>query len=194
MIKHTVLKSLFCRRVSSKISSRSGASEYDTVRTAVVNVARQFSSFEDEIEELKVQQIPDQDIPVPSDSTVHEVMSFFIQGYDCTAVEHFAQYAHNLAKNMDLRIFDSFAMPTKQTLVHTIQTPGTSEKLKPRDFTLPSHRRVIQLQELQGTMAPIFLEMLQVNLPEGVSLNVEPHSQYHHKERFIQKEIPKDLL
>ncbi|XP_038049808.1 39S ribosomal protein L48, mitochondrial-like isoform X2 [Patiria miniata] len=146
------------------------------------------------MDELKVQQIPEQDIPAPSDSTFHDVMSFFIQGYDCTTVEHFAQYTHNLAKNMHLKIFDSFAMPTKQTLVHTIQAPGTSEKLKPRDFMLATHGRVIQLQEMRGTIAPVFLEMLQVNQPEGVILNIEPHSQYHHKERYIQKEIPKDLL
>ncbi|XP_033646545.1 39S ribosomal protein L48, mitochondrial-like [Asterias rubens] len=186
MLKHTVFRSLFSRKVYSRL--RSGR------LLAVVHPARQISNYEDEIEDLKIQQIPEQVIPEPSDSRVHEIMNFFIQGYDCSAVEHYAQYTHNLAKNMDLMIFDSYAMPTKRTLVHTLQTPGLKDNMKPRDFTIKTHERVIQLQELQGTIAPIFLELLQVNLPEGVTLKVEPHTQYHNTQRYIQKEIPKDLL
>ena len=56
--------------------------------------------------QLKTQQVTNQVIPPAKDSTVYEVMNFRVSGYDCTLVEHFAQYAHNLAKNMELHIFD----------------------------------------------------------------------------------------
>ena len=36
-------------------------------------------------------------------------------------------------------------MPTKETLVHTIQMPGTPEKSKVKDFALSTHERVLQV-------------------------------------------------
>ncbi|XP_041469268.1 39S ribosomal protein L48, mitochondrial-like [Lytechinus variegatus] len=155
---------------------------------------RHYDDFDTEFEQMKTQQVPDQEIPPAKDSTVYEIMNFKVQGYDCTLVEHFAQYAHNLAKNMELNIFESYAMPTKSTLIHTIQKPGTPEKEKVRDFTLHTHERVIQIQDLPSTTAPLFTEMLQLNLPEGVQMKIEPHTQEHFKERYIRKEIPDSLL
>ncbi|XP_063958078.1 large ribosomal subunit protein mL48-like isoform X3 [Lytechinus pictus] len=155
---------------------------------------RHYDDFDTEFEQMKTQQVSDQEIPPAKDSTVYEIMNFKVQGYDCTLVEHFAQYAHNLAKNMELNIFESYAMPTKSTLIHTIQKPGTPEKEKVRDFTLHTHERVIQIQDLPSTTAPLFTEMLQLNLPEGVQMKIEPHTQEHFKERYIRKEIPDSLL
>lgn len=56
--------------------------------------------------QLRVQQIADQEIPPPADDTVHEILNIKAFGYDCTLVEHFAQYTHNLSKNMSLSVFD----------------------------------------------------------------------------------------
>lgn len=155
---------------------------------------RNYDDFDTEYEQMKIQQIEEQVIPPAKDSTVYDILNFRVQGYDCTLVEHFAQYAHNLARNMELHIFDNYAMPTKQTLVHTIQMPGTPEKEKVKDFNLQTHERVVQIQDLPATTAPIFTELLQLNLPEGVQMKIEPHTQLHYRERFIRKEIPESLL
>ncbi|XP_071504685.1 large ribosomal subunit protein mL48-like [Diadema antillarum] len=150
--------------------------------------------FDSEYEQLKTQQVSDQVIPPAKDSTVYEILNFQVMGHDCTLVEHFTQYAHNLAKNMDLTVFDSYAMPTKETLIHTIQMPGIPEKSKVKDFTLATHERVLQIQDLPSTTAPLFTELLQLNLPEGLQMKVQKHTQEHYKERFIKKEIPESLL
>lgn len=150
--------------------------------------------FDKEVEELRVQQIDDQEIPPPMDGTVHEVLNVISYGYDCTSVEHYAQYVHNLAKNMSLKIFDSYALPSKTTLVHAIQAAGLKEKDKIKDYKLTTHQRVLQIQDLPSKKASLLLDLLQVNLPEGVSLRIEPHTQEHYKERFIRKEIPESLL
>ncbi|PIK52269.1 putative 39S ribosomal protein L48, mitochondrial [Apostichopus japonicus] len=151
-------------------------------------------NFDEEVEELRVQQIADQEIPPPADDTVHEVLNIKAFGYDCTLVEHFAQYTHNLSKNMSLSVFDSYALPAKATLVHAIQGTGLKEKDRIKDYTLTTYQRVIQIQDLPSKRASLLLDLLQLNLPEGVSFTITPHTQEHYKERFIRKEIPDSLL
>lgn len=151
-------------------------------------------NFDEEVEELRVQQIADQEIPPPADGTVHEVLNIKAFGYDCTLVEHFAQYAHNLAKNMTLNVCDSYALPAKSTLVHMVQGTALKQKDRIEDYTLTTYQRVIQIQDLPSKRAPLLLDLLHLNLPEGVSFTVSPHTQEQYKERFIRKEIPDSLL
>ncbi|XP_072032742.1 large ribosomal subunit protein mL48-like [Amphiura filiformis] len=146
-------------------------------------------NLDDEIAKLKIQQIPDQDIPDAKDEQSYEMLNIRVYGHDCNSVEHFAQYIHRLAMRLNINAPDSYAVQTKETLVSTLSVPGEVRN-KPKDFMLKTHERTVQLQDLSTLSAPIFLEMIQTNMPEGVTLRIEPHTQDHYKERFVRKEIP----
>uniref|UniRef100_A0A8C5L8W4 Mitochondrial ribosomal protein L48 n=1 Tax=Jaculus jaculus TaxID=51337 RepID=A0A8C5L8W4_JACJA len=68
--------------------------------------------------------------------------------------------------------------------------------------TKPTHgigkyKHLIQVQEISGlsaTFAEIFLEILQSNLPEGVSLSVREHSEEDFKGRFKARPELEELL
>ncbi|XP_033097166.1 39S ribosomal protein L48, mitochondrial-like isoform X2 [Anneissia japonica] len=164
-------------------------------RQQVFNQKRLLSeeSFESELEELKYQQLPEQELPEPSSSNVHPIMNFAVVGYDCTVVEHYAQYVHNLANHMGIDVFDMYALPGKTTLIHTKRKQGISDNLKPKDFQLKEHERIIQVQDLSSTVAPLFIEVLLQSIPQGLLLDIKPHTQEQYQSRFIKKEVPDDV-
>ena len=55
---------------------------------------------------MKIQQIPEQEIPEAKDEHSYEILNVRVLGYDCSSVEHFAQYVHALARRLDIGIFD----------------------------------------------------------------------------------------
>ncbi|XP_070578957.1 large ribosomal subunit protein mL48-like [Ptychodera flava] len=115
-----------------------------------------------------------------------------VTGHDCTVVEHYAQYLHNMAQNLDIEVSDSYALPTKTVVIQTLQRPGAIKK--PRDFTLKTYERVVQVNDLVSTKAPVFLELLQLNMPQGVKVKVQEHTEEHYEDRFIKRDIPEWML
>uniref|UniRef100_G1NQW1 Large ribosomal subunit protein mL48 n=2 Tax=Meleagris gallopavo TaxID=9103 RepID=G1NQW1_MELGA len=82
-------------------------------------------------------------------------------------VEHFAQYVHKLCNHLSIRVNESYAMPTKTNEVLFLEERGSKMQL---DAVLTTHQRVVQISRLSSTFAPIFLEIIQSNQPEGVHL------------------------
>ncbi|XP_071962554.1 large ribosomal subunit protein mL48-like [Antedon mediterranea] len=150
-------------------------------------------NHETDLEEFRYQPLPEQDIPEPSSANIYPVTNITLVGYDCTAVEHYAQFAHNLAIHMDINVIDTYALPGKSTLIHTIRKQGISENLKPKDFTLKEHERVIQVQDLSSTDAPLYLEVLLQHVPQGVVIDLKQHTLEDYQSRFIRKEVPESL-
>ena len=64
-------------------------------------------------------------------------------------------------------------MPTKRTLVHTLQTPGLKDNMKPRDFTIKTHERVIQVKTVLYTRS--------VSQPSGTHLTLDDEKQYSYR-------------
>lgn len=125
--------------------------------------------------------------------TEHEYGDLNIQmtSYDMCLVEHFAQYVHRLCNRLSIRVNESYAMPTKTDEVLFLEERGSKMQL---DAVLTTHQRVVQISGLSATFAPILLEIIQSNQPEGVHLSVAEHTEAHFKSRLKSRPELEELL
>nr|XP_045001425.1 39S ribosomal protein L48, mitochondrial isoform X2 [Jaculus jaculus] len=119
------------------------------------------------------------------------VLNIHLTAYDMTLAESYAQYVHKLCNSLSIKVEESFAMPTKTMEVMRLQDQGRKMAV---DSVLTTHERVVQISGLSATFAEIFLEILQSNLPEGVSLSVREHSEEDFKGRFKARPELEELL
>ncbi|XP_061485078.1 large ribosomal subunit protein mL48 isoform X2 [Rhineura floridana] len=125
--------------------------------------------------------------------TEHEYgdLNIVMTGYDMTLVEHYAQYVHKLCNRLSIKVEESYAMPTKTMEVMRPQEQGSKMHL---DAVLTTHQRVVQIRGLSATFAPIFLEVIQSNQPEGVHLLVKEHTEDDFKVRLKARPELEQLL
>ncbi|KAM4698918.1 large ribosomal subunit protein mL48 [Discoglossus pictus] len=109
------------------------------------------------------------------------VLNLQVTGYNVTLVEHYAQYVHNLCNRLRVKVDESYAKPTKTKEMLLLQEQGTKMFV---DATLTIHERVVQVSGLSATLAPIFLEVLMMNQPEGVQLAAKEHTEAEYQSRF----------
>ncbi|RXM98029.1 39S ribosomal protein L48, mitochondrial [Acipenser ruthenus] len=109
--------------------------------------------------------------------TEYGVLNVQVSGHDMTIVEHYSQYVHNLCNRLKIKVDESYALPTKCTEVMLLQEQGTKMFA---DAVLSTHERIVQLSGLSSTLAPVFLEVLLRNQPEGVQLSIK-ESSVHYK-------------
>uniref|UniRef100_A0A8C5VD42 Large ribosomal subunit protein mL48 n=1 Tax=Microcebus murinus TaxID=30608 RepID=A0A8C5VD42_MICMU len=125
--------------------------------------------------------------------TDHEycVLNIHLTAYDMTLAESYAQYVHNLCNDLSIKVEESYAMPTKTMEVMRLLDQGNKMVL---DSVLTTHERVVQISGLSATFAEIFLEIIQSNLPEGVTLSVREHTEEDFKGRFKARPELEELL
>ncbi|NXG21720.1 RM48 protein, partial [Grallaria varia] len=111
--------------------------------------------------------------------------------YDLCLVEHFAQYVHRLCNRLRIRVRESYAMPTKTHEVFFLEERGSKMQL---DAVLTTHQRVVQISGLSSTFAPILLEVIQSNQPEGVHLLMKQHTEADFKSRLKSRPELEELL
>uniref|UniRef100_A0A8B9PCJ8 Large ribosomal subunit protein mL48 n=1 Tax=Apteryx owenii TaxID=8824 RepID=A0A8B9PCJ8_APTOW len=111
--------------------------------------------------------------------------------YDMCLVEQFAQYVHKLCNRLSVRVNESYAMPTKTNEVLFLEERGSKMQL---DAVLTTHQRVVQISGLSSTFAPILLEVIQSNQPEGVHLLVKEHTEADFKSRLKSRPELEELL
>ncbi|NXG12215.1 RM48 protein, partial [Sakesphorus luctuosus] len=111
--------------------------------------------------------------------------------YDLCLVEHFAQYVHRLCNRLRIPVSESYAMPTKTNEVLFLEERGSKMQL---DAVLTTHQRVVQVSALSATFAPILLEMIQSNQPEGVHLLIKQHTEADFKSRLKARPELEELL
>uniref|UniRef100_A0AAJ7XJB6 39S ribosomal protein L48, mitochondrial n=1 Tax=Petromyzon marinus TaxID=7757 RepID=A0AAJ7XJB6_PETMA len=105
---------------------------------------------------------------------MYDTLNVRLSGHDVVLVGHFARYAHLLCNRLGVSVVESYALPTR-TLDVLLQDQGTKMVV---EASLSTHSRVIQVARLSSTLGPVLLEVLQLNQPEGVALDV---SQVTHK-------------
>ncbi|XP_070799117.1 large ribosomal subunit protein mL48 isoform X1 [Pituophis catenifer annectens] len=110
----------------------------------------------------------------PGTEHQYGTLNVVMTGYDVSLVEHYAQYVHRLCNKLSVKVVESYAMPTKTVELVLAGDHGTKVRV---DGHLTSHQRVVQIKQLTATLTPIFLEIIQNNLPEGVHLLVKEHTE-----------------
>lgn len=103
----------------------------------------------------------------------HETLNIRLRGYDFTVLESFAKYVHNMTKVFGLDS-DAFPVPARTSKIQNFK-PASS--VVQHEYDLMVHERTVQVEDLESISAPIFFEVLQMNLPSGVQMtikNVDP--------------------
>uniref|UniRef100_A0A3B1J692 Large ribosomal subunit protein mL48 n=1 Tax=Astyanax mexicanus TaxID=7994 RepID=A0A3B1J692_ASTMX len=113
--------------------------------------------------------------------TQYGVLNVVVSGYDMTLVEHYSQYVHNLCNRLDIKVEESYALPTKSMEVMVMPEQGTKMYV---DVVLKTHERVVQISEMKASLTSIFMEILLKNQPEGVQLSVKEHTEADYQCRF----------
>ncbi|XP_073468873.1 large ribosomal subunit protein mL48 [Aquarana catesbeiana] len=117
------------------------------------------------------------------EGTDHEygTLNFQVTGHNMLYVERFVRYMHKFFNQMSVTVEESYALPTRSTEVLLLQDSGSKMAV---DYILSTHQRVVQVSGLKATLAPIILEALMMNQPEGVQLQVKQHTEADYLKRF----------
>uniref|UniRef100_A0ABM5FVU3 Large ribosomal subunit protein mL48 n=1 Tax=Pogona vitticeps TaxID=103695 RepID=A0ABM5FVU3_9SAUR len=111
---------------------------------------------------------------VPGTDHSYGSLNVVMTGCDMTVVEHYAQYVHKFCNRMSIKVEECYAMPTKTMEVFVSKAERSKSQM---DSVLTTHQRVVRISGLSATLAPIFLEILQTNQPEGVHLLVKEYTE-----------------
>ncbi|KAM4797137.1 large ribosomal subunit protein mL48 [Rhinophrynus dorsalis] len=137
-----------------------------------------------------IDKLPTKEVKAGSDYE-YGLLNLQVSGYNVTLVEHYAQYVHNLCSRLSITVVESYAKPTKTKEVMLLQEQGNKMFL---DSVLTNHERVVQVSGLSATMAPVLLEVLMMNQPEGVQLLVKEHTEADYQARFKTRPELENLM
>ncbi|XP_054914458.1 39S ribosomal protein L48, mitochondrial [Poeciliopsis prolifica] len=118
---------------------------------------------------------------VSATDTAYGTLNVKVCGYDMTVVEHYSQYIHNLCNRLNIKVAESYALPTKSTEVLLVQEQGNKTYV---DAVLKTHQRVVQLSTLDASLCQVFMDVILKNQPEGVQLSVKEHTEADYQVRF----------
>ncbi|XP_014875193.1 large ribosomal subunit protein mL48 [Poecilia latipinna] len=118
---------------------------------------------------------------VSATDTAYGTLNVTVSGYDMTVVEHYSQYIHNFCNRLNIKVAESYALPTKSTEVLLMQEQGNKTYV---DAVLKTHRRVVQLSSLNASLCPVFMDVILKNQPEGVQLSVQEQTEADYQARF----------
>uniref|UniRef100_A0A8D0HMB1 Large ribosomal subunit protein mL48 n=1 Tax=Sphenodon punctatus TaxID=8508 RepID=A0A8D0HMB1_SPHPU len=127
----------------------------------------------------------------PGTDYEYSVLNIQMTGYDVKLVEQYAQYVHKLCNRFSVKVEESYAMPTKSTEISLSKEQGSKMSVQ---AVLTTHQRVVQVSCLSAAFAPILLEVLQKNQPEGVQLLVKEHTEADFKVRLKARPELEDLI
>jgi len=95
-----------------------------------------------------------------------------VRSSDEAVLDSYTQFVQRAAKVLNLDISGKIVLPRhieKRTL---LKSPHIYKKHRAQ-YELRTHARMFQVRQMTGETSDIFLEYIQRNLPEGVSMSVE---------------------
>ncbi|KAM8975712.1 large ribosomal subunit protein mL48 [Pelodytes ibericus] len=163
---------------SSNILNQSSARHYRSQPTHGIGRFRYL--LPPEKDPKKKDKFPLKELKPKSDNE-YGLLNLQVSGFNLTFIEHYSQYIHNLCSHLSIKVEECYANPTKTKEVMLLPEHGNKMFV---DSILTIHDRVIQVSGLSATMAPILIEVLMMNQPEGVQLVVKEHSEADYQSRF----------
>jgi len=100
------------------------------------------------------------------------LLTLKVRGSDAAVLDSYTQFMRRAATVLNLDVSGKVILPMhieKRTL---LKSPHIFKKHR-YQYELRTHARMLQVRELTGDTADIFLEYIQRNIPEGVSMSVE---------------------
>lgn len=114
----------------------------------------------------------------PKESSYEDIGRLFeevtlkVRGSDEAVLDSYTQFVRRAAITLNLDVSGKIVIPMhieKRTLLKSPHIYKTSRV----QYELRTHARMLQVRQITGDTADIFLEYIQRNLPEGVSMSVE---------------------
>lgn len=105
-----------------------------------------------------------------------------LKGYDFTVLEFSVKQIVKIASLLGVKVAECWATPHESAVVSTYKPQSTTVE---ETYKLNVYERNVQVTQLSGVTAPIFLEAIQAQLSPGVRLSVHKHDLEHEEIRYI---------
>lgn len=129
------------------------------------------------------------DLKLEPDIPEYETLNLQLRGYDFVTLEAYAKYVHGLADALGLDT-EAIAVPADCFDVRTFKPNSTIINKK---YDLKMYERTVIVENVPSTRLPILLEMMRVQVPEGILMTVkEPHAE-EEENRYIPDKAMEDL-
>jgi len=100
---------------------------------------------------------------------IYDTLNVHLHGYDFAVLESFAKYVH---KSADLFDLDASMHPVPaRTCTAQSYRAGTSQV--EQQYNLALYERVVQVDNLSSVTAPVFIQVLQANMPAGIQMTIK---------------------
>lgn len=106
------------------------------------------------------------------DENLFSQINLVVKGSDEAVLDSYAQFMTRAAKILNIDVSGRTILDThieKRTL---LKSPHIYKKHQVQ-YEVRTHGRMVQVRQITGSSADIFLEYIQRNLPAGVSMNIE---------------------
>ncbi|XP_078593502.1 large ribosomal subunit protein mL48-like isoform X2 [Branchiostoma floridae x Branchiostoma japonicum] len=130
--------------------------------------------------------------PVYPEGTIHEELLVSMKAYDMCSVEHYLQFLHRLAKKWNIKVLESYALPTRKIDIRHLETASRLKTFS--EATLSLHERVLKLKNVTSTQVPLLLEVLRSHQPVGLTLAVKEPTEDDEMVRFKKNKELEELL
>jgi len=112
---------------------------------------------------------------------VYDTLNISLRGYDFAVLESFAKYVHSTVEKFDVGS-NAFAVPARTSTVHSYRAHTTQPE---HEYNLAKYERVVQVEDLSSTTAPILIQLLQANMPAGIQMSIKPVDETEDEFRFV---------
>jgi len=144
----------------------------------VAGIARSYSVFE-----------PD-GLDDPPEIPEYPKLSIRMESYDFVPLESFSKFVHNMACGMGVPKTEAVMVPNSSKKITNFKLFSTNVDTT---YDLKKYVRVVYVEKLQSTMAPLLFEVLQQNLPEGVDMTVSPTTEEEEQFLYVPNLMLDDL-
>lgn len=124
--------------------------------------------------------------PYPNYGTVN--LNF--HGYDYIKLDIFNEYVSKLCKSLDINVVEMYRMPMRTYKIKTLKNFSSTIDT---EYVLNKYHRVVKVSNLKSHMTSILFDAIQLNLPEGVQLNVQYPLEINEEYRYIPDIALKEL-
>jgi small subunit ribosomal protein S10 len=98
-----------------------------------------------------------------------------VQSYEHPVLDSYMKFVLTAGKALGINIGGKAFLPTRIQKFTVLKSPHIYKKHRGQ-YEIRTHSRLVQIKEITGTTADVFLEYIQRNLPEGVTMTVYQES------------------
>eukprot|EP00050_Salpingoeca_kvevrii_P017675 m.67234 g.67234 ORF g.67234 m.67234 type:complete len:156 (+) comp7666_c0_seq4:122-589(+) len=91
--------------------------------------------------------------------------------HDYAVMDSYMEFARRAGSNLNLDIGGVVRLPTKITRYTVLKSPHVSKKHRVQ-YETRVHKRLLQIRNVTGQTAQVYLEYVKDRMPEGVSLRI----------------------